>query len=243
MRIFSSLALLAGALCLLPPAPALAQERRNPQLREVPDDSTDQADAPASGGERHAPRRDPYDEDEDADRRRPAPRRGPYYASFGVGAGSEAISALGAPAPYTPSRLRPTLNIGLGAGVGQSLRIGFEGFAWFNVTGDGALETVTTAMLGARLYPIPTGGLYVRAGGGFGRYGQDLMDDYCGCSYPLEQEFGLAWAVGAGYEVPVGNGLWLGPSVEMVRMDVTGPGGYRERVLNFGLTLTFDGHD
>lgn len=242
MRILSSLALLTGALCLVPPAPARAQERSNPQLREVPDDSTDQSEAPTTGGERHAPRRDRYDDDED-DQRRPGPRRGPYYASFGVGAGSEAISALGAPAPYTPSRLRPTLNIGFGATVGQALRVGFEGFAWFNVTGDGALETVTTAMLGARLYPIPTGGLYLRAGGGFGRYGQDLMDYYCDCSYPVAQEFGLAWAVGAGYEVPVGNGLWLGPSVEMIRMDVTGPDGYRERVLNFGLTLTFDGHD
>lgn len=171
------------------------------------------------------------------------PRRGPYYASFGVGFGSEAIAQLGAPAPYTPSRIRPTVDMGLGATVGQSLRLGFEGFAWFNITGDGALETVTAAMVGARFYPIPSSGLYLRAAGGLGRYGQDLLDENCDCSGPLVSDFGLAYALGGGYEVPVARGLWLGPSLTLVRMNITGPDGYRERVLNFGLTLTFDGHE
>ena len=49
------------------------------------------------------------------------------------------MASLGVPSPYYPSRVRPTVNIGFGAGVGQALRVGFEGFAWFNVTGDGAL--------------------------------------------------------------------------------------------------------
>lgn len=212
-----------------------AQERSNPQLREVPEDPEPDV--------AHDPPDEPADDVDDRPRRRPSLQRGPYYASFGLGVGSEAIAELGAPAPYYPSRLRPTLNIGLGVGVGQALRIGFDGFAWFNITGDGALETVTTAMIGARLYPVPGNGLYVRAAGGFGRYGQDLLDDYCDCSAPIVEELGLAWAIGGGYEVPVGNGLWLGPSIEMIRMDVPGPNGYRERVLNFGLTLTFDGHD
>ena len=47
---------------------------------------------------------------------------------------------------------------------------------WFNVTGDGALETVSALMLAARVYPIPGNGLYFRAAGGIGRYGQDLLD-------------------------------------------------------------------
>ncbi|MEO8140023.1 MAG: hypothetical protein ABI742_10270 [Gemmatimonadota bacterium] len=171
-------------------------------------------------------------------------RRGPYYASAGVGLGGEAIADLGAPAgPYTASRIRPTLNLALGANVGQQLRVGLEGFAWFNVTRDGALETVTAAMVGARVYPLRASGLYLRAAGGFGRYGQESMDDYCGCSATITSDFGLAWTVGGGFEAPVARGLWLGPSIEMVRMNFTGPSGYRERVINFGLTLTFDGHD
>jgi hypothetical protein len=31
--------------------------------------------------------------------------------------------------------------------------------------------------------------------------------------------------------------------VEMLRMNIDGPDGYRERVLNLGLSLTYDGHD
>lgn len=170
-------------------------------------------------------------------------RRGPYYASFGLGLGGEGIADLGAPAPYTSSRIRPTVNIGVGATVGQQLRLGLEGFAWFNITGDGALETVTAAMVGARVYPLGASGLYLRAAGGFGRYGQDVIDEYCNCTAPITSDYGLAWAIGGGFEAPVARGVWLGPSIEMVRMDITGPSGYRERVINVGLSLTFDGHD
>jgi hypothetical protein len=170
------------------------------------------------------------------------PRRGPY-ASFGLGLGDEAIGDLGAPGPYTSPRVRPTVDIAFGTALGQQLRVGFEGFAWFNLTGDGALETVTAAMVGARLYPLGASGLYVRAAGGLGRYGQDALDNYCGCNEPIASDFGLAWTVGAGFEAPIRRGLWLGPSIEMVRMNITGPSGYRERIINIGLTLTFDGHD
>ncbi len=235
--------LAAAALCLTAPAALRAQDHdSNPQLREVPDDDAadDEREDPAPMTSRRPRAAEGRDVDRSA--RRASLRRGGYYASFGVGAGSEAVASLGAPSPYFPSRVRPTVNIGFGAGVGQALRVGFEGFAWFNVTGDGALETVTTAMVGARVYPIPTSGLYLRAAGGFGRYGQDLLDDYCDCSAPIVQDYGLAWAVGGGFEVPAGNGLWIGPSLEMIRMNIDGPDGYRERVLNFGITLTFDGH-
>lgn len=231
---------LAALFLLLPPAGALAAQSHtdNPYLREVPDSAeTDSTEADTPPRAEPAPRHAMLHEEPSR-----FPRRGGYYASAGLGVGGEAIADLGAPAPYTPSRIRPTLSIGVGAGLGQSVRLGLEGFAWFNLTGDGALESVTTAMIAARFYPVQASGLYLRAAGGFGRYGVDLQDYYCDCSYPITQDYGLAWSVGGGYELPVGRGLWLGPSVDLVRMDVTGPAGYRERVLNFGLTLTFDGH-
>jgi len=206
-------------------------------------DSLDLADSltPRRPVVRHEPGRNPYLREvrEDGDRRA---RRGGYYASFGLGAGSEAIAALETPSPFAPSRTRPTLNMGIGLNVGPALRVGLEGFGWFNITGDGALETVTTAMLGARVYPIPNGGLYLHAGAGFGRYGLDLYDDACGCTVGSIHEFGLAWSLGGGFEVPVGGRVSLGPSLEMIRFNVDGPDGYRERVLNLGLTLTFDSH-
>jgi hypothetical protein len=66
------------------------------------------------------------------------------------------------------------------------------------------------------------------------------MDD-CGCDGAIVSDYGFAWLVGAGFEAPVRRGLWIGPTVEMLRMNVTGPGGYRERVINVGISITFDG--
>jgi hypothetical protein len=231
MRLHRLLAL-AGML-LLPPAarPLLAQDDSTSAVDTVSAADTIETRRPV----RRTPGGNPYLREVHQSRQ---VRRGPYYASFGLGLGDEAIADLGAPSPYTPSRLRPTITAGIGAGVGQALRLGLDGFVWFNIT-DGALETVTTAMIGARLYPIPSTGLYLRAAGGIGHYGLEPIDD-CDCG-ALESDFGLAYALGGGFEVPVGRGVWFGPSFEVVRMNVTGPAGYRERVVNFGFTLTFDG--
>ena len=170
-------------------------------------------------------------------------RRGPVYAGFGLGFGSEAIATLGVPAPYSSGRTRPTLEFSLGATVNQSLRLGLDGFAWFNFPGDGSLESVSALLLGARFYPFAENGLYLRAAGGVGRYGRDNLGDNCGCSGPIVEQVGFAYALGGGFEVPVGRGVSFGPSVEVVRMNIDGPDGYRERVINFGFTVTFDGKD
>jgi hypothetical protein len=168
-------------------------------------------------------------------------RRGPVWVGGSFGLGGEAIAAPGSLTPWDRSRLAPTLSIGIGGTVGQSLRLGLEGFVWFNPNGD-VLETVSAGMLTGRVYPIRTSGLFLKSGLGIGRYGQDAIDD-CGCNTTLVSDYGLAWLLGAGFEAPVGRGLWLGPTVEMLRMNVTGPDGYRERVINFGISITYDGKD
>jgi hypothetical protein len=197
----------------LPEHPARARGERNPYLRQVGEHS-----------------------------RRSAFHRGPYWVTAGLGAGGEAIAAPGTLSPYSPSRIRPTLSLGVGATAGQVLRLGLDGFAWFNVTGESELETITTVFLGGRVYPIPRNGLYLRAGAGFGHYRLDPLDDLCDCAGPLVSDGGFAWVVGGGFEVPAGRGLWIGPSVDLIRMNVPGPDGYRERVLNLGITITYDGN-
>ena len=173
----------------------------------------------------------------------PAPRRrGPVWVSGSLGAGGEAIAVAGVPGPYSRSRLAPTMSFGIGGTVGQQMRLGFEGFVWINPMGGGTVETITAGLVTGRVYPLRTSGLFLKSGFGFGRYGQDVIDD-CGCDSALIADYGFAWVVGGGFEAPVGRGLWVGPTVEMLRMNVTGPDGYRERVINFGISITYDGRN
>lgn len=169
-------------------------------------------------------------------------RRGSFWASGSLGVGGEAIAAPGSVTPWGQSRTAPTLSFGIGGTLSNSFRLGVEGFAWFK-PGDQNIESVTTLMVTGRLYPLAKSGLFLKSGIGFGRYGVDEFDD-CGCNnYSVVSDYGLAWSVGAGFEAPVAHGLSIGPMVEVTRMNVSGPDGYRERVVNFGISLTFDGAD
>jgi hypothetical protein len=179
----TSLLTLAGGL-LLVPTTMFAQDEADTVVTVDTVDGSDDRSTPG----RRVQGPNPYLREVRESR---AVRRGPWYASFGAGVGSEAIAELGAPAPYTDARVRPTLSAGIGANVGESLRLGLDGFVWFNPSGNGEVESVTTLMLGGRVYPIPSSGLYVRAAGGFGRYGIDITDD-CGCSSTLVSDYGLA---------------------------------------------------
>lgn len=178
------------------------------------------------------------------------PRRSsPYYVSVGVGAAAIGVASNNAPQFYSPNRTVPALAAAVGGLVAPPLGVELDFFGWFNFIGNGTVETVTTFMVGGRLHPIPGSGLYLRAGAGFGAYmlewedswWQGWFDDGCDCDAAIETDIGLAWSVGAGYEARIGRGFWLGPSVELIRMNVSGPGGYRQRMVNIGLTLTFDG--
>ncbi len=168
------------------------------------------------------------------------PRRGPVWVGGSLGVGGEAIASLEAPSPYDRSRIAPTFSFGIGGTVGQQLRLGIEGFVWFSPHSDNTVETVAAGMFTGRVYPLKSSGLFLKSGVGFGRYGQDVIND-CGCSDVITEDYGFAWMMGAGFEAPVSRGLWIGPTVEMVRMNVTGTDGYRERVINVGISLTFDG--
>jgi hypothetical protein len=135
------------------------------------------------------------------------PRAGPGTFSLGFW---QKPSRPYAPGLYSPSRTRPTLDFGLGFIVGSALRIGVDGFIWFNAIGNGALETVTAAMLAARVYPIPGNRLYLRAA--WAGQACVILDDYCGgCSGPIAD---FMACLPLGPSAAAGRGLWLGPLVE-----------------------------
>lgn len=177
-------------------------------------------------------------------------RSSPFYASFGLGAAGVGVASNTSPLTYSPTQTVPTISAAVGGLVAPSLGLELDLFGWFNFTHNGTVETVTTLMAGGRLHPFPGTGLYVRAGAGIGAYvlewedswWQNWFDDGCGCDAAIDTDVGLAWSVGAGYEAPIGGGFRLGPSIELIRMHVAGPFGYRQRIVNVGLTLTFDDH-
>jgi len=169
-------------------------------------------------------------------------QRGRYYLTASLGAGNEAIAAPGPHTPFSPPRTRPTLTAGVGVNVSQQLRLGVDGFGWFNSQSDGQLETVTALLFGGRVYPFQGAGFYLRAAGGLGVYDIGDYDWNCGCTVNGHSEVGLAWSLGGGVDIPVSRSLSLGPTLEVVRFNVTGPGGYRERVVNLGFSVMVDSH-
>ena len=247
MRAPHLLAITFAAAWMTVPATARAQDPTDsvPAV-EVPD-SSDQADddwSPDDSTEvrEHRPRRpgEPNPYLREVKDRHSYPRRGPVWLSVSIGGGGEAVAVPGSQSPYTDSRLAPTLSLGGGATVGQQLRLGVNGFVWFNLPDGGTLETVSAAMLTGQLYPIRSSGLFLKSGVGLGHYGLDDIDCDCGA---IVSDYGLAWMVGGGFEAPVGRGIWIGPTLELYRFNVGGPDGYRERVVNFGISITFDHKD
>ena len=207
--------------------------------------STDSASThrrPPQAGNKNPYLREVSDEEIEDAATAPLHRRGGLWATIGAGAGTESVRFDGPTSTYSVSRTRPTLSGAIGGTVGQVLRIGLEGFVWFNPHGDGYFESISAFTVGARLYPFPGTGLYVRAAGGMGFYNVEDYYDPCGCHGPVISDIGGAWSFGAGLEVPLKRGLWIGPTFEVLHVDMMDPVDYRERVIHFGLAITFDGH-
>jgi hypothetical protein len=160
--------------------------------------------------------------------------RGGFWGALGVGAGGESYD-LRDGAGYSGELYKPTISLRLGGTLGQQLRLGGELLAWVNENGP-AVETLTSALFIAQLYPT-SAGLYLKGGLGVGRNEVDF-DDYGG--YGLG-DTGFAALVGAGWELRLGRRLFLNPAIDLVGHSYGGRGGerYRERLVNFGLGIGF----
>jgi hypothetical protein len=159
--------------------------------------------------------------------------RGGFWAGLGLGAGGEAFDlrdGLG----YSDRLYRPTVSLCLGGTVNPALRLGGEALVWINERGR-AVESLSSFLLVAQLYPAGNAGLYLKGGLGLGRNAIEVdgFDDV--------GDTGFAGHAGAGYELPIGRRVFLVPSVDLVQhwYSERGSDGYRERLLNFGIGLVF----
>jgi Outer membrane protein beta-barrel domain len=154
-----------------------------------------------------------------------------FWFGVGIGAGGESNDFLGGtPSGYTDAFYKPTISLRAGGTLGSHWRLGGEILSWINEEGD-AVESLSSALFVAQLYPIKAAGLYLKGGIGIGRNAVDF-------DYGLDVgDTGLAGLIGAGYELRLGRHVYLNPAIDLVghRYDARGGGNYRERLVNFGL--------
>jgi hypothetical protein len=152
-----------------------------------------------------------------------------FWLAVGVGAGGESNDLI-AGSGYSGLSYQPTFSLRLGGTVSPHLRLGGEVLSWINDEGN-AVESLSSALFVAQLYPLEQAGLYVKAGVGLGRNAVNFDDGF------NIGDTGFAGLVGAGYELRLGHRIFLNPAVDLVGQTYQGhPGGsYRERLVNFGL--------
>jgi hypothetical protein len=157
-------------------------------------------------------------------------RRG-FWLGLGLGAGGESFD-LSPSDGYGDILYRPTVSLRLGGTVSQHLRLGGEVLSWINDIGP-AVESLSSALFIAQLYPFSRSGLYLKGGLGIGRNAVDFDDGFD------QGDTGFAGLIGAGYELRLGRRFYLNPTIDLVghRYDNGSVGDYRERLVNFGLGI------
>jgi Outer membrane protein beta-barrel domain len=162
-------------------------------------------------------------------REEPEGRRG-FWLGLGVGAGGESYER--SDAGYSDLFYQPTVSLRAGGTVSQRLRLGAEVLSWINEEGP-AVESLTSALLIAQLYPLKSLGFYLKGGIGIGRNAVDFDDGFD------VGDTGFAGLLGAGYELRLGRRFYLNPVIDLVGHSYDGRAGgdYNERLLNFGLGI------
>jgi hypothetical protein len=158
-------------------------------------------------------------------------RRG-FWLGLGLGAGGESFD-LGTSDGYSNFRYKPTVSFRLGGTVSQHLRLGGEVLSWVDDVVGPAVESLSSALFIAQLYPFASSGFYVKGGLGIGRNAVEFDDGFD------QGDTGFAGLIGAGYELRLGHRFYLNPTVDLVghRYDDGMVGDYRERLVNFGLGI------
>ena len=131
-----------------------------------------------------------------------------FTISFGVGAGSAALSS-----PDVGSSPRETGGSGylrLGGAISPNLVIAGETNGWVK-TVDGAESQMGTLAVVAQWYPAVTNGFYVKGGLGFSSYSESQS----GVTF---RAVGPGYQVGTGYDLRLGQNFSLTPYVNFLGM-------------------------
>jgi hypothetical protein len=162
-----------------------------------------------------------------------------WWESIALGAGSRALRYQGVGEVYGPGSTGPTLTAEVGRRFNQHAGLGLEYLAWLGDFQEDFFGALQSLLLITRLYPLGAVGPFLKLGGGLATYGVYDMVNQDLASLDL----GGAYLVGAGWDIPVGGDLVISPIVEWQHLALFGDRTYRGRLLNFGLMITWSGHD
>jgi hypothetical protein len=125
-----------------------------------------------------------------------------FWIGFGLGMGSLGLSCDGCDGIGRESALSGYLK--MGGTISPKLLLGGETNGWTKGI-DGTTVTAGNASFAAYFYPMPAGGLFLRAGLGLSTYQETGFD----------AETGFGGTLGAGYDIRVGNNFSITPVLNL----------------------------
>jgi hypothetical protein len=169
------------------------------------------------------------------------------WLTLSLGAGSENYRYSNVPGGYQPEdNVQPSFAFAVGGTVNPHLRLGGEINAWIYSHRDvGTNAEITDYLAGglltAQVFPIRKAGLFFKGGVGISKSGSSVSGG-SGVG-----ETGFAYQYGAGYELKLARNFFLSPSVTVMKHrsqlrpedDIDNLGALHERVITFGVGLTF----
>jgi hypothetical protein len=162
-----------------------------------------------------------------------------WWESIALGAGSRALRYPGAGVTYGPGSTGGTLTAEVGRRFNQHAGLGLEYIGWlgdFQEDFFGALQSLFAIV---RVHPLGAVGPFLKAGGGLATYGvYDMVYDEL-----ASFDVGVAYVVGAGWDIPMGRELVISPIVEWQHFTLASDRTYHGKLLNVGLMITWSGRE
>ncbi len=159
-------------------------------------------------------------------------RRDGFFFSAGIGAGAESFDArdgLG----WSDGKGGGTGYLKVGGTVGRSVVLGAEAQGWFSSYRGQNYDRTLGNLLGfAQFYPSSSG-FWMRGGIGWARDHLTTFNS-SGIGYGSSIN-GTGWALGVGFDVPVGRRVSITPSLDLMGQDYRT---HEERVLSLGVGIT-----
>jgi hypothetical protein len=168
----------------------------------------------------------------------PAMRKG-FYLQFGMGGGEERLDLDNDFLGYSDPIWALTLNLRGGFALNPHMRLGIDFNSWIRPEGE-FTESASSVGPNLQLYPARNLGLHIRGGGGYA-WSSFYDNNYCCSSITYG---GVGTNLGVGWDIPVSRKVAITPTFDWYQywIDNNQIGGYTERILSFGLAVSFQTH-